>query len=216
MLRAALIALLLPVLPAAAWAQPLTEREARRALFPAEGYVFKPNAGGGLTKTQLGYLDILFKSRLYRDELESVARYYGAIAVSPSLFQRLERGVVDFSGGVPFQFAEGYHSPRAAAQAAINDCAAQLGEGDAPCVIAAQLLPRRWKTRALSMSVLATEAFKAYRNADGPKAFAISPSTRAFAVKAGPGAQAEAVASCNAVASAAGVQDCQVVIADSQ
>lgn len=215
MLRLLILALSL-TLGGGALAQPFTGNEARKMLMPVKKYDFVINENSGLTELQLKYFNVLFKAREYRGDLDRLARYYGAIAISPSLFARLERGELDLSEGAPFQFAEGYHTPEAAAQVAIDDCTAVLKPGEAPCVIAAQLLPKRWKRQPLSLSVLATEAFAQYRKARGPRAFAISRATRAFAVQGGPNAVAEALASCNGIADDVGPPDCYIAIQDSK
>ena len=214
MLRALMLFLALLAGLGAAVAQPLDERAARKLLFPAGGFEFVLNRQSGLTEQQLGFFNTLFTARQYRDELSGVARYYGAAAISPALFERLQRGELNLSQGAPFQFSEGYHSPAAAEQAALRDCAAALKPGEAPCVVAARLLPKRFKPRGFTMSMIATEAFKSYRSADAPKAFAISRGSRAFAVKGGTQAAAAALASCNETAAKAGRADCLVVIAD--
>jgi hypothetical protein len=126
--------------------------------------------------------------------------YYGAMAVSPG-----DR--VDSGSAVALA---NFHSPQAAQAAALAGCEARRKTG-APCIIVATIAPRRFEQRALTLSVEATAALKdEYRKLDTPKAFAISPSTGAWAFARGDGARA--LDQCAGKASGAG--DCRVVVAD--
>ncbi len=74
--------------------------------------------------------------------------------------------------------------------------------------------PKRWTRQSLQLSVDATVAFSTYRKGKGPKAFAISPDTGAYAFGKGEGADVTALTACNTEAKAKGATDCDVVIAD--
>ena len=126
------------------------------------------------------------------------ASYYGALAVAPG------KGVV--SPGT--QMVQNLHSPRAARIAALTACqeAAQV-----KCVVVAQVMPRRYKERDLTLSQSATGDFDDYLKGPGPKSFAISPSTAAYAVARGFGSGKVAVAECNRLG---GKDDCEVAVAD--
>ena len=190
--RAALGALLGVGVAAQAPAQTLTEREARAAVAAPRG-------------VSVLIADLDFLTPQLRGALEAVAAqlpYYAAIAVSPGepAASQLNPGVVNF------------HSPEAARQRALATCNAQRTSGG-PCVIVAEVRPRRYAPGSPTLSVNATEALRgAYRRLDAPKAFAISPSTGAFGFARGDGARA--LATCAARASDAGASDCRVFVSD--
>ena len=126
--------------------------------------------------------------------------YYGAMAASPG-----DR--VDSGSAVALA---NYHSPEAAATAALEGCEARRQEGG-PCIIVATINPRRFEARDLTLSVEATSALRGeYRRLEAPKAFAISPSTGAWAMARGDGTRA--LDQCAARAGAA--RDCRIVVAD--
>ena len=197
-----------------AMAEPVDERSARKMLFPAKGFNVEYVEGSGLTDTQLGYFKLLVKGRDSRSQFGRLAHYYGAIAISPSVFEGSPAALLSDPESVPFRLDTGLHSVAAAEAAALQGCAALVKRGQKPCVIAARILPKRYKPRDLTMSIFATDAFKAYRKADGPKAFAISPSTRAYGLADGDVAPQEAVEICNGKAKEVGKSDCVVVISD--
>ncbi|MEL7117481.1 MAG: 5-aminolevulic acid synthase, partial [Pseudomonadota bacterium] len=97
-----------------------------------------------------------------------------------------------------------------------RDCEALRKRSDQPCVIAARVLPKRFKNQPLTLSNAATGAFKSYRDARGPKAFAISPATQAFGLAQGATAIQEALGACNAKVGQGNRQDCVIVIQDAK
>jgi len=211
---AATLAALLVGAGAAAAAEPVTERDARKMLFNAKGFEMQYVDAGALTETQLGYFEIMVKSRESRDQFGRLAHYYGAIAISPSVFDGSPAALLAAPETVPFQFRTGLHSVAAADAVALAACNALVKGGDKPCVVAARVLPGRCKDQPMPLSVFATDAFKEYRRADGPQAFAASQATRAYAW--GQGAGSEALAACNQTAATVGPADCKIVVQDSK
>jgi hypothetical protein len=191
-MRAALAIALTACAASQVLAQTLTEREARSAVAAPRG-------------VSVAIADLDFLTPQLRSALEAVASqlpYYAAIAVSPGepASSQLNPGVVNF------------HSPEAARQRALATCNAQRTSGG-PCVIVAEVRPRRYEPGAPTLSVNATEALRgAYRRLDAPKAFAISPSTGAFGYARGDGGRA--LATCAARASDAGASDCRIFVSD--
>lgn len=168
----------------------LTGAEARDLLFRENG-------------RNVEIADVAFLGAPERRALEAYGAdfaYYGAMAVSPG-----DR--VDSGSAVALA---NFHSPEAAAAAALEGCEARRKEGDA-CIIVATINPRRYENRALTLSVEATAALKGeYRRLEAPKAFAISPSSGAWAFARGDGTRA--LDQCEARAQ--GVRDCRIVVAD--
>lgn len=138
-----------------------------------------------------------------RRALEAYGRdfaYYGAMAVSPG--DRADSGSAVALAN--------FHSPEAAASAALEGCEARRKEGE-PCIIVATINPRRFEARDLTLSVEATAALAGeYRRLEPPKAFAISPGSGAWAFARGDGARA--LDQCAARSDGAG--DCRIVVAD--
>ena len=170
--------------------QAVSSAEARKMLF-REG-------GRSVSVAEVEFLGAAERRALeqYGEQFD----YYGAMAVSPG---------DPASSGSAVALAN-YHSPEAAEAAALAGCEARRQTGD-PCVIIATIGPRRFEPRALTLSVQATAAFNdEYRKLDAPKAFAVSPSTGAWAFARGDGARA--LDQCAAKAGGAG--DCRIVIED--
>jgi hypothetical protein len=182
--------------PLAVSAQTFTTDQAEDLIFGTRGSAIA--VSGALSATDQ---EIVKKTlELLEQQINGPVKYYAAIAYSP------DEGLLTEA----LQSAMNYHSIAAADAAAIAACNAARTAGTAPCQIAARVLPRGYEQRALSVSYDASAAFtKAYRRAKGPKAFAISDSTGAYAI--GAGAEA-AVAACQAGPQAPG--DCRVVIVD--
>lgn len=127
--------------------------------------------------------------------------YYAAVALAPS------EGLMSTATVA----AANYHDVASAGAAALAACNAAR-KGGTPCVIAAEVRPRGWEPRALSLSADATVGLrKDYGRARGEKALAISPATGKWAVGKGAGAEAAALATC---AAHPGATDCTVVVAD--
>ena len=192
----------------AAQADPVSEAEARKFLFPVRGAELAVVGNSGLDATQQAITTAILKST----EAEGQALYYGALAVSPSFFAMMAEnpGTAALSGLL--QITRNYHSAEAASRAALDACRAARKRGHADCVVAGQIRPRGYSARPLQMSVDATEAFKSYRKGSGPKALAISPATPAFGIGRGDGADDQALTRCNALAQPDGRQDCETVI----
>ncbi len=197
-------------LAGAAQAEPVSGAEAKRLLFSAKGADLAVVRDGGLDAGQLAVVEAI----LAQLSAEGAANYYGAVAVSPAFFEMMaaDPGQAALSGLL--QVAERFHSVQAAANAALGACEAARKSGQARCVLAAQVLPKRYAARPLQMSVAATQAFRDYRKGRGAKALAISPATTAFAVAKGEAADAAALTACNRSAQAQGATDCIVVVKD--
>jgi hypothetical protein len=148
----------------------------------------------------------------YKAALETavgIQKYYEAMAASPS------EGMLASSATL----AVNYHSAETAGVAAIAGCNAKKKEESEPCVVIAEFLPKGYDgPRAFSLSFNATEAFRKYRRAGKPKAFAISPATGEWgqAVKAGSIAAADqaALAACAVLAAKKEAGDCRIVSRD--
>lgn len=197
-------------LAAGAAAQPVSERNARKMLFSPRVADLAVVRNGGLSAGQLSVIEAI----LAQMRAEVGANYYGAVAVSPSFFPMMaeDPGQAALSGLL--QIAGQYHSVEAAARAALSACEAARKGGQAGCVLAAQMLPRKYAAQPVQMSVNATAAMRSYRKGRGDKAMAISPTTPAFALARGDGAEGSAIAACNRAAQAYGAENCAVIIKD--
>lgn len=176
----------------AALAAPVTERDARQALFDPDN-------------VEIVVFNLPFLSEKDRSVLGQVAqsqKYYGAIAFGP------DDGLLSESLVGAFNF----HDVATARAAALAGCEGKR-KGKAACQVVAMVRPKGWEEgRAISLSGEATSAFETdYRKARGPKALAISPSTGRFAVAADPTAPGTALAKCRA---AAQTSDCVVVLSE--
>lgn len=136
---------------------------------------------------------------LMEDQTGGKIAYYATIAYSP------QDGLVSES----LQSAVGFHSTRAADQAALRACTAAKTAGT--CQVAARIVPQDYVPGRFSLSAEATAAFRGdYLRRGRPRAFAVSAATGAWAIAAGPDAAGQAVAQCNG----RGAGDCSVVAAD--
>lgn len=134
-------------------------------------------------------------------EVGSEQPYYGAIAAAP------DEGVQAPS----VMLAANHHSVAAAAMAARAGCDARR-QGGAPCVVVAEIRPRSWEARRLSLSMAASAVVRGeLRRLARPRALAIAPETGAFAFRGGEGAAAAALAECRAAARGA---PCVLAVAD--
>lgn len=206
----------------AAFSDGIDGRSAGKMLFGATGFevVMVPNSG--LSATDQAVLGQLFKLKAQdlklldqlpgisvadREAAKSVfarfkdASYYGAVAAAPA------DGLV----GPATQIAQNLHSPQAANAAALAACQKLAHSA---CSVVAQILPKGFKARPLTLSQTATADFGSYRKAKGPKAMAASASTDAWAVATGIGASVGARRECDRLAASHGVKDCAVVVAD--
>ena len=176
-------------------AQVLDEKAARKALFPLRGH--EVQVSSKLTKADQRAVAALVP--LMAEQLRQPVRYYAAIAYSPK----------DGLAHKSIQAAMNYHSIQAAAAAAIRACDKARSRAAPKCQLAARMVPKRYKPRALTLSIDATAAFeKAYRRAKSPKAFAISKATGNWGMGK---SDAGAIAACER---AGAPKDCKVVIRD--
>ncbi len=203
-----LAGVLFPVLAAA---EPVGGKAARKMLFGLRGVEVVLVEDSGLSGTEIQYVRMLMDSPDFRQLGKS---YYGAMAYSSAFISRIKSDGADAARSGLVQFVEGFHSPAAADAAALGACDASRRSGEAACVIALRILPKRFKPQPVTLSLAATAAFRQYRRADEPKALAASAGSRAFRMATGEGAAALALAACNAEAGAAGSPDCEVVVAD--
>lgn len=180
----------------AAAAQTLTAREAEKMLFGTRGSAIAVSGALGATDQAIVTKTI----ELLEQQIGGPVKYYATIAYSP------DEGLLTEA----LQSAMNYHSVAGADAASIAACNALRGAGTAPCQVAARVVPRGYEARPLSLSHDASAAFsKTYRRAKTPKAFAISETSGAYAIGAGPEA---ALAACQADRRGGG--DCRVVVAD--
>lgn len=172
------------VLAGAAVADPVTAKEAKKALFaPVKGEtVIMPEAN--LPEDQAKTLQLVGATQVY----------YGAIAMSPEDGLLTEATVV----------AANYHNVAAASVAALADCNAKK-KGKSDCVVAAIIQPKGWKDRGFQLSSDATAAVKTELKKS--MVMAISQATGAWAVGAD---DAAAVAACAAKNEKA--TDCAVAV----
>ena len=193
-----------------ALAEPIDSKAARKMLFSPKG-VKTELVEGALNDQQTALMKIILKGM----KGEGLANYYGAIAVSPRFFEMVVSNPLPAAQSGLFQVVERRHSIAAAESIALEACRrAARAANVAPCVLAARILPKNFRSRDLTLSVTATADFRDYRKAKAPKAFAISPRSRAFAFAHGDGAQSEALAACNAAVEEEFPKDCVIVIAD--
>ncbi|SMX42802.1 hypothetical protein [Actibacterium lipolyticum] len=192
-MRAFILSSIIALSGAAAMAEPLSGKAARKLMFPTKGGVVKVIAHDFLSKND-------------RDLLAQVSAqqpYYGAVALSPDEGLMSEATLA----------AANYHDVESASRAALAGCNAARQKGSKTCVIAAEIRPKGWKPREIQLSRDATAGLRdEYKGGKGAKALAISPATGkwAYVNMDGPAAQA-AVAECNEEAN---TDDCRVVVAD--
>lgn len=201
---------LLGIAATTAQAAPVDEQDARKFLFPVRGVFLSVAPNSGLDASQ----QAITKAILESTENEGAALYYGAMAVSPSFFAMMatDPGAAALSGLL--QITQSFHSAEAASRAALKACEDARERSHDRCVLAGHILPRRYSARPLQMSVGATHAFSAYRKGKGAKAFAISPTTTAYAIGQGADAAGQALTKCNTMADELGATDCEIVIQD--
>ncbi len=185
-------------------AAPVSERQAKKMLFKGPKFRVDMIDGAAIDAGLQAQVDGLVKVLLSPQAALMFADsgYYGAIAVVP------DRPISEKS----FVLSTRLHNPQAAVNAALAAC----NELDGPaCVAVALILPKRYKPRDFSLSQEATEAFRSgWKSQDDPKYLAYSPSTNAFVIAAGAGADAAALEQCNKNAAASGVRDCVIGIAE--
>lgn len=161
-------------------------REAWRLMFGTRGAVSAVSDAIPLSATDR---DII-------ERLGPTQKYYGAIAFSP------DEGLISEATIA----AANHHTVAVARGLALAECNAKRAAETAPCVIAADIVPRRYRPgQALELSLDATLSLgNDFRNAPTPRAFAISPQTGLWGIGR---SDAEAIAACS-------MQDCKVVVRD--
>ncbi len=170
--------------------------QARKALHSTRGYDVQ--VSGELSKQDAATVKAIIP--LMSEQLRQPIRYFAAIAYSPT------DGLVHDS----LQAAMNYHTLEAAAAAALAACQPLRSTGAAPCRVAAQVVPKKFRPGGLSLSLDATAAFdKVYRKAKAPKAFAISRGTGGWGIGT---SDAAAIAAC--ATNTGGANDCTVAIRD--
>lgn len=187
MLRQALFCLI-PLVPLAAHAAPLTGAEAQALLYPAGGVAVELTGAGALAEKDGQMLAMVAGGQ----------PYYGAIAISPDEGLMVEATVA----------AVNHHTIAAAEAAALQGCEAKR-KGKAACAVVALIRPEGFESRALTLSADATRAVADHYAAPG--ALAISPSTGLFALAKGRGAGAAAIKACD---EKAGAGDCTLAFED--
>jgi len=180
-------------------AEPIDGKAARKMLFSPNGAEVTLRDESGLSETNRA----LLKSVL---EAEAASKgYYGVAVISPDEDLLKSEATVALAN---------YHSVEEAAEAALSICN-EKRSGEAECVVAAEIRPKKWEAREISLSREATEAFRSdYRKGQGPKALAISRATGQWAIFKGENAVFAAKIQCNEKAGAQGKADCETVIAD--
>lgn len=164
---------------------------AKSQLFPPDRELVQLSAS--LSKSDQAAIKSLIP--LLEQQMQRPVDFYSSIAYAP------DQGLVSEA----LQGAFNYHSPAAADRAALSACAAN---GGSECRIAARVLPRGYKERALTLSADATRVFERnFSRQSSPKVFAISPSSGAWGIGDD---DASAISGCGK----GGAGDCQAVIRD--
>lgn len=192
------VAVLMTLAAAPAMAEPVDVKDARKMLFSPKGVdvVMKPDTG--MSAKDLGILETVVKAQA------ETGGYYGAVAVAPGESLLTSEATVALMN---------YHSVEGASEAALAACEEKRTE-DPACVIAAEILPRKFEEQPVTLSRDATEAFRDFRKGRDEKAFAISESTGEWAFFKGDNAAFAARNLCNEKAGGKGKADCETVIAD--
>ena len=177
----------------------LDGKAAKKMLFSYKGSEFVIQPQDFMDENDVALLNLMADMK----EFESVL-YYGVIAASPK----------DGLAHKATVAASNHHTPEAASQAALKECNG-LRVGAVPCVVVAQILPKKYSEGAFSLSASATAAFrKSYLRGRGIKALAISPSIGTYAVAKGEDAAATALTACANGGPSGGIKDCLIVVQD--
>jgi len=178
-----------------ALAEVIDEKEAKKQLFSPRGYGIEVSRK--LSAEDQATVKAIVP--LMAKQLRQPVRYYAAIAYSP------DDGLVHEA----LQAAMNYHTPGAAAAAAIAACNTAKSRNAQKCQVAAQVVPKKYKPRELTLSLDATVGFsKAYRRAKAPKSLAISRTDGNWGMGK---SDAAALKTCS---SGAAASDCEIVIRD--
>lgn len=172
-------------------AEPIDSKAAKKLLFSHKATEIRIRPDAGLSETDLAALKLVLKD----------INYYAVAAIAPG------EGLMSEAT----QAAAQHHSLEAATKVALSQCNSAR-KGGKPCVVVAEVVPKRYAARDLQLSQAATETFRRkYRRLRGEKAFAVSRSTGGWAFFEGDNAGHEVVGRCN---TSAGVTDCETVIID--
>lgn len=189
-------------------AEPLSAKQAKKLLFKGDQFAAQmiedaPVDAG--TMAQVEALVTLLQDPKLAAQFATfgyMPGYYGAVAVQPG--QPLSEKSMSISAHL--------HNPTAAMAAAVAGCDALPGPN---CVAVALIVPKRFKPRAFSLNQAASSSFfDDWRDGDGPKFLAYSPSTHGWAIGKGAGSEAVALESCNEQAAEVGKPDCVIGIAE--
>ena len=181
----AVLAATAAVTATAVLAEPISGRDAGKALFAPQGAQVIIAKAAGLPAGQANALKTVLSQQ----------PYYAAAAFSP------EDGLLTEATAM----VGNYHSAETAAVVALALCNKNR-KGATPCVLAATTQPKGWKQRALSLSSEGTNGFKTLYPATGG-AMAVSMATGAWAIMSDAKA---ALAGCKA--STQKPKDCAVVV----
>ncbi|MCV6593360.1 MAG: hypothetical protein OIF48_10440 [Silicimonas sp.] len=176
-------------------AEVMTGAEAKKQLFSRKGHVVQ--VSDRLTDLQKkivrGVIPLMAK------QLRQPVRYYASIAFSP------DDGMVHDS----LQAAMNHHSYAASDAAAVKACNGLKSKGAQSCRVAARVVPKRFKTRDLTLSLDATVGFQTtYLKARGAKSFAVSASAGNWGMGA---SDAQALKNCELNGTPG---DCRVIVRD--
>lgn len=174
---------------AAVWAEPISGKDAKKALFAPVLAEVEILAEAGLPADQAQVLVMVGEGQ----------PYYGAIAIAP------EEGLMSEATVA----AANFHDTAAAATAALTECNAKKKTAT-DCVVAGYIRPKGWQENGVSLSSDASAAFQEYDMKTG--ALAVSVTTGAFGMASGDGAAESAVQACAAKNEKA--TDCALVIAN--
>lgn len=175
------------MLAAPAYAEPISGKQAKKALFAPVTAEVEILAGAGLPEDLAKVLVMVGEGQ----------PYYGAIAIAPDEGLMADATVA----------AANFHDTNAAATAALTECNAKK-KSARECVVAAYIRPKGWKEPGFSLSSDATAAFKGYDMKTG--ALAVSVATGAFGMAEGDGAAEAAMKNC--VAKNDKATDCALVV----
>jgi len=184
-----LVSLLL-VTTGAAYAEPLTGKQAQEMLFSP-------------TQSEVGMIahDFLTaENAALLQQLAAAYPYYAAVAVAPD--EELLKSAATM-------LAANHHSADAASAAALEGCN-KARTSAAPCEVVAIVRPKGWKAQGFQLSAEATQALTSDYGRKGPRAMAISPSVGHFGLGQGESAAADALDACRSK----GAKDCTVVVQD--
>lgn len=184
--------LILSGLGQAAWADPLSGKEAVKQMFSAKGAEVELLPVAGQTPEDAALLQQVVKDYAY----------YAAVAIAPD--EELLKSEATM-------LVANHHSTEAASAAALDGCN-KARKGGADCVVAAVVRPKKWEQRALQLSVEGTVALTSDYGKKGERAMATSAKTGFFALAQGAGAQDAALKAC----ADKGASDCAIAVADAE